>query len=148
MLYMYIGYWINCWSRVQTLTSVKKCYPGEISTFIWSTGIAYITFTVSYVCVCLCVCVCVLVLYILRQVLGIQTRRSIASNAVWTGEFYLGSSSPWFPHFWSLWVCSSHCCPRRDIRISNPFLIVRALQFAQPQACYQASVTVTLGRRV
>jgi len=36
----------------------------------------------------------------------------------------------------------------RDIRISNQFLNTRALHFAQPQAYYQASVTITLGRRV
>jgi len=38
--------------------------------------------------------------------------------------------------------------PVRDIRISNQFLITRALHFAQPQAYYQASVTITLGRNV
>jgi len=36
----------------------------------------------------------------------------------------------------------------RNIRISNQFLITRALHFAQPQALYQASVTITLGHRV
>jgi len=35
----------------------------------------------------------------------------------------------------------------RDIRISNQFVITRALHFAQ-QAYYQASLTITLGRRV
>jgi len=35
-----------------------------------------------------------------------------------------------------------------DIRIGNQFLITRALHFAQPQAYYQASATITLGRRV
>jgi len=35
-----------------------------------------------------------------------------------------------------------------DIKISNQFLITRALHFAQPQAYYQASVTIKLGRRV
>jgi len=34
-----------------------------------------------------------------------------------------------------------------DIRISNQFLITRALHFVQPQAYYQASVPITLGRR-
>jgi len=39
--------------------------------------------------------------------------------------------------------------PTRDIRISNQFLITRALHFAQlRQAYYQAIVTITLGRRV
>jgi len=39
--------------------------------------------------------------------------------------------------------------PERDIRIGNQFLITRALHFAQPrQPYYQASVTITLGRRV
>jgi len=38
--------------------------------------------------------------------------------------------------------------PAGNIRISNQFLITRALQFAQPQAYYQVSVTITLGRRV
>jgi len=37
--------------------------------------------------------------------------------------------------------------PDGDIRISNQLLITRALYFAQPQAYYQASVTITLGRR-
>jgi len=36
----------------------------------------------------------------------------------------------------------------RDIRISNQFMITQALHFAQPQEYYQASVTITLGRRV
>jgi len=36
----------------------------------------------------------------------------------------------------------------RDIRISNQLLNTRALHFTQPQAYYQASVTITLGRRV
>jgi len=35
-------------------------------------------------------------------------------------------------------------CVGRDIRISNQFLIARALHFAKPQAYYQASVTITL----
>jgi len=35
-----------------------------------------------------------------------------------------------------------------DIRISSQFLITRFLHFAQPQANYQAYVTITLGRRV
>jgi len=35
-----------------------------------------------------------------------------------------------------------------DIRISNQLLITFALHFAQPQAYYQASVTITLVRRV
>jgi len=39
--------------------------------------------------------------------------------------------------------------PGSDIRISNQFLITRALHFAQlRQAYYQASVIITLGRRV
>jgi len=39
--------------------------------------------------------------------------------------------------------------PVSDIKISNQFLITRALHFAQlRQAYYQASVTITLGRRV
>jgi len=33
--------------------------------------------------------------------------------------------------------------PDSDIRISNQFLITRALNFAQLQAYYQASVTIT-----
>jgi len=41
-----------------------------------------------------------------------------------------------------------HDSPGSDIRIINQFLITRALHFAQPQAYYQASVTITLGRRV
>jgi len=41
-----------------------------------------------------------------------------------------------------------HSPTARDIRIRNQFLITRALHFAQPQAYYQASVTITLGRRV
>jgi len=35
-----------------------------------------------------------------------------------------------------------------EIRINSQFRITRALHFAQPQAYYQASVTVTLGRRI
>jgi len=39
--------------------------------------------------------------------------------------------------------------PGCDIRISNQILITRALHFARlRQAYYQASVTITLGRRV
>jgi len=39
--------------------------------------------------------------------------------------------------------------PAGDIRISNQFLITRALHFAQlRQAYYQASVTITLGHRI
>jgi len=45
-------------------------------------------------------------------------------------------------------VKSQWIYPDRDIRISNQFLITRALHFAQPQAYYQASVTIKLGRRV
>jgi len=50
----------------------------------------------------------------------------------------------------------THCSPARrprpagNIRIGNQFLIIRALHFAQPQAYmyHQASVTITLGRRI
>jgi len=45
-------------------------------------------------------------------------------------------------------VCAIVTDTVRDIRISNQFMITCALHFAQPQAYYQASVTITLGRRV
>jgi len=46
----------------------------------------------------------------------------------------------------STWLMD-HAEAAGDIRISNQFLITRALHFAQPQAYYQASVSITLGRR-
>jgi len=46
-------------------------------------------------------------------------------------------------------VACSPWSPAGDIRISNQFLITRALHFALlRQAYYQASVTITLGRKV
>jgi len=45
-------------------------------------------------------------------------------------------------------LCVLSAIPASDIRISNQFMITRALHIAQPQAYYQASVTITLGRRV
>jgi len=68
--------------------------------------------------------------------------------------FYFGVKVTIFLFFFYLAIFYAHYMVQfiwmavSDIRISNQFLITRALHFAQPQAYYQASVTIILGRRV